>query len=91
MISGGLGGLGRAIALWMIERGARNLILLSRGGMRPELHKFRDELRAKNVRLEAPPCDVCDERVLKDTLDHYTKTMPQIKGCIQATAVLRVS
>jgi NAD(P)-dependent dehydrogenase (short-subunit alcohol dehydrogenase family) len=37
VIAGGTGGLGRAIAEWMIrERGAKNLLLLSRMGLRNE-------------------------------------------------------
>ena len=90
IISGGLGGLGRAIALWMADRGARHLILLSRSGMRPELHDFRDELLAKGVHVESPACDICDETALQQTLEHCLRSMPPILGCIQATAVLQV-
>ncbi|KAK7972165.1 hypothetical protein PG988_006299 [Apiospora saccharicola] len=33
VVAGGLGGLGRAVVLWMIEMGARYLLLLSRRGL----------------------------------------------------------
>ncbi|KAF3389382.1 Compactin diketide synthase mokB [Penicillium rolfsii] len=32
LLVGGLGGLGRAVSSWMVEKGARNLIFLSRSG-----------------------------------------------------------
>jgi NAD(P)-dependent dehydrogenase (short-subunit alcohol dehydrogenase family) len=33
VIAGGLGGIGRSIARWMVSRGVRNLVLLSRSGV----------------------------------------------------------
>ena len=32
ILTGGLGGLGSSLAIWMTEHGARNLIILSRSG-----------------------------------------------------------
>jgi NAD(P)-dependent dehydrogenase (short-subunit alcohol dehydrogenase family) len=32
LIAGGLDGIGRSIARWLVDRGARHLILLSRSG-----------------------------------------------------------
>lgn len=32
LLVGGLGGLGRSIAMWMVENWAKHLIFLSRGG-----------------------------------------------------------
>lgn len=90
ILSGGLGGLGQAIALWMAERGARNLILLSRRGMRGEHEAFRRRLESQGVHIAAPPCDVCDMAQLKETLNECLKSMPAMKGCIQATAELKV-
>lgn len=91
LISGGLGGLGRSIARWMVSRGARNLLLLSRSG--PVVDKSRilvEELRRSGARIEAPMCDVADVVSLKRVLQSYDKTMPPIRGCIQGSMVLRV-
>lgn len=93
LIVGGLGGLGRRIARWMIDRGAANLVLLSRsGGSGNEAAQdFLTELRSQGIRVEAPPCDVADEVALKGTLDRCALDMPPIKGCIQGSMVLRDS
>lgn len=91
LISGGLGGLGRSIARWMVSRGAKNLLLLSRSG--PVVDKSRrlvEELRRSGARIEAPRCDVADAISLKRVLQSYEKTMPPIRGCIQGSMVLRV-
>ncbi len=46
LLAGGLGGLGRSIALWMAEQGARNLIFLSRSpsGASTEQQDFMREI-----------------------------------------------
>lgn len=92
LIGGGLGGLGRSIALWMVSRGARNLILLSRSGVRNQkTTAFLRMLEAEGARVEAPACDMADASALKLVLDHCAETMPPVMGCIQASMVLRVS
>jgi short-subunit dehydrogenase len=87
------GGLGGAIADWMVnERGAKNLILLSRSGMENDDTKRRvNMLREAGAVIEAPKCDISVESALKSVLQKYKSTMPPIGGCIQASMVLRVS
>lgn len=93
LIVGGLGGLGRRIARWMIDRGAANLVLLSRsGGSGNETaQEFLIELRSQGIRVEAPPCDVADAVALNEILGRCAIDMPPIKGCIQGSMVLRDS
>ncbi|KAK2742657.1 Type I Iterative PKS [Onygenales sp. PD_40] len=89
VISGGLGGLGRSIARWMVERGARNLILLSRFGVRTDQAKLLvEELGEKGIVVATPACDIAEESVLRDVLEGCMKTMPRVKGCIQASMAL---
>lgn len=91
VIAGGLGGLGRSIARWMANRNAKNLILLSRSSVRSEAaQSLLDDLKAKGVNVAAPSCDVGDMQALSSTLAECSKTMPRIKGCIQASMVLKV-
>lgn len=92
MIAGGLGGLGRVTAQWFVNRGAKNLVLLSRSG--PKSHDAQEliqELRAQGAHIETPLCDVTDAQSLQNVLSRCAKTMPPIGGCIQSTMVLRVS
>ncbi|ERF74612.1 hypothetical protein EPUS_00742 [Endocarpon pusillum Z07020] len=92
LITGGLGGLGRTIARWMVSRGAKHLLLLSRSGAQtPVAVAFLKELTANGVDARAPLCDISDKEMLKCVLDEQGKTMPPIKGCIQASMVLRDS
>ena len=91
LISGGLGGLGRSIAQWMIDRGAKNLILLSRSGPRTDaVRQMLADMADKRVHVETPRCDVTDISAVKAVLLQCSKTVPPIKGCIQASMVLNV-
>ncbi|KAI9046007.1 polyketide synthase module [Aspergillus affinis] len=92
IISGGLGGLGRTIATWLVDRGARNLLLLSRSGARsPKAAELLQELSAKGASVMIPRCDVSDSDSVARALSECRERMPPFKGCIQAAMVLRDS
>jgi NAD(P)-dependent dehydrogenase (short-subunit alcohol dehydrogenase family) len=90
IISGGLRGVGKVIAQWMVSHGARNLILVSRSGVQsPETRHFVERLKHSGCRVVADACDIADENDLRRLLDSC-KDMPQVNGCIQSAMVLRV-
>ncbi|TRX95760.1 hypothetical protein FHL15_003314 [Xylaria flabelliformis] len=90
LIAGGLGGLGREIARWLVSRGARFLILLSRSGLRKkDSIELVDQLRASGVVLETPVCDVTDLASLHMVLQDCSQRMPPVRGCIHAAMVLK--
>lgn len=93
VIAGGFGGVGRSISKWMVENGARNLILLSRprpGGHGESRQAFVEELRARGTNIAAPLCDIGDLEDLQTALDECCAKMPPVKGCIQSAMVLQV-
>ncbi|GMG48901.1 unnamed protein product [Aspergillus oryzae var. brunneus] len=84
VISGGLGGLGQNAVNWLVSRGARNLLLLSRSGeASAEGRKLLDQLHSHGVKAMAPACNVSDAQSLRKALDACQSHMPPIKGCIQ--------
>ncbi|KAL8782131.1 MAG: hypothetical protein Q9213_005665 [Squamulea squamosa] len=90
IVAGGLGGLGRSFARWMCSRGARNLILLSRSGVRNDAaNALVDELEMQGVCVATPQVDIGDLVNLTNILDNLAKCMPPVRGCIQATVALR--
>lgn len=92
VIAGGLGGLGRSSARWMVKRGARNMILLSRSGINDKkaAQALVSELEAQGACIATPLVDVGDLNSLRRVLKQVSKEMPPIRGCIQATVALRV-
>ncbi|KAI1355097.1 hypothetical protein F5Y01DRAFT_327941 [Xylaria sp. FL0043] len=91
VVVGGLGGLGRAISKWMVDKGATNLILLSRSGAASSAAaRLVASLREQGTTIVAPKCDVSSEASLAAVLKECA-TMPPIKGCINAAMSLRDS
>lgn len=75
----------------MSSRGARNLILLSRSGVKNEAGRaLVDELEKQGVRVATPQVDIGDLGSLTNVLAQLAKFMPPVRGCIQATVALRV-
>ncbi|KAI1778653.1 putative polyketide synthase [Hypoxylon cercidicola] len=80
LVVGAFGGLGSTIVGWLVDRGARHLLLLSRSGPKsPEALDLLKDLRSRCIDVEAPCCDVSSGAMLQSTLAAY-KTMPPIKG-----------
>lgn len=88
----GLGGLGRELARWLVRRGARSLLLLSRSGMKKkETQDLVAEFQEQGVHVECPSCDVTDRASVRSVLAEYSETMPLVVGCIQTAMNMTVS
>ncbi|KAI0418238.1 hypothetical protein F5X98DRAFT_123264 [Xylaria grammica] len=88
VIAGGLGGLGRAISRWMVDKGAKNLVLLSRSGATSSAAaELVSRLREQGVTVAAPKCDAASAASLSAALEGCV-AMPPIKGCINAAMAL---
>ncbi len=65
LITGGLGGLGLELARWLVERGARRLLLLGRRGVTdPTQLDTLAKLQAAGARIEVHRADVADADAL---------------------------
>ncbi|KAL9636598.1 MAG: hypothetical protein Q9204_002194, partial [Flavoplaca sp. TL-2023a] len=90
LIAGGLGGLGRSTGTWLADKGARNIILISRSG--PASKKsaaFINQLEERGVRVHAVACDITNFADLSATLSRLAESMPPVRGVIQAAMVLQ--
>ena len=91
MIAGGSGGLGRSISRWLVQHGARHLVIASRSGPHGEgVQSLVDELNALGASLNIYSCDIANRDELKRVIDADAASMPPIRGLIQAAMVLRV-
>lgn len=104
LITGGLGALGLVTARWMVENGARHIILVGREGLPPRsqwqslLASDRAYGRVAAVRaIEAlgghitiAAVDITDAEALRNFVTHYeNECRPVIKGVIHAAGVAR--
>jgi acyl transferase domain-containing protein/NADPH:quinone reductase-like Zn-dependent oxidoreductase/NAD(P)-dependent dehydrogenase (short-subunit alcohol dehydrogenase family)/aryl carrier-like protein len=93
IVAGAFGGIGQSIARWMVQCGAKHLILPSRSlveGTESDRNLFVQGLMAQGAAVYAPVCDIANHDELKKTLDSLDG-IPAIKGCIQAAMVMRDS
>jgi phthiocerol/phenolphthiocerol synthesis type-I polyketide synthase C len=86
LIVGGAGGLGFATARWMIARGARHLMLASRGGALhaaklAEVERWRDE---HGVAVSLVACDVTDADALGRLVDAIESSGTPLKGVLHS-------
>jgi len=104
LISGGLGDLGLLVARWMVELGARRLILLGRTKLPPrsnwssvetgsrlasQITAIR-ELESLGASVHLASVDVADERELSGFLDEFrAEGWPPIRGVVHAAGVLQ--
>lgn len=92
LIVGGLGGIGRSICHWMAHKGAKNIIVMSRSaGSSKKSHEVVEEMRKLGVKLLPVSCDVSDPLALSRAVEEGGKTMPPVRGVVQAAMVLSVS
>ncbi|KAL4997562.1 hypothetical protein BDV10DRAFT_201827 [Aspergillus recurvatus] len=93
LIVGGVGGIGRTVANWMVSRGARHLILLSRNAAASErTGTFIAQVVATGCKVKAISCDVADSQRLTEALDLCKREgLPPVRGIIQAAMVLQDS
>ncbi|CAH0051130.1 unnamed protein product [Clonostachys solani] len=91
LLVGGFGGISRSVARWMVKRGARNLILLSRTGTNEDPNRLAllEELRGSGCMVEVLVCDVSDHRNLEIGLQSCQQKIGLIAGCIQSSMVLK--
>ncbi|PVH82728.1 polyketide synthase [Cadophora sp. DSE1049] len=90
VLVGGLGGLGRSLAAFMVKHGAKHLAFLSRSGAASEgQFNFMNSLKEEGIDARAYACDICDKSQLAGVLQQCALEMPKIHGVIQGAAVLR--
>lgn len=87
LLVGGMGGLGRAIAMWMATYGAKHIIFLSRSaGKGEDDAAFIDELHLMGCKAQTFAGDVADQTLVNEIVS--TAAMP-VAGVMHMAMVLR--
>ena len=88
LVTGGLGGIGCALAAWLADRGAGAIVLNGRRDPDPEAVEAIDALRKRGVRLQVELADVTDAAAVDAMLAHIDETLPPLAGIIHSVGVL---
>jgi acyl transferase domain-containing protein/NADPH:quinone reductase-like Zn-dependent oxidoreductase/short-subunit dehydrogenase/acyl carrier protein len=89
LITGGLAGFGLETARWLVSKGAKSLILVSRSGATTQTaQQAIAEFQVQGVQVAAYACDITDKAALAQVLQTAEQTLPTLNGIIHAATVL---
>jgi NADPH:quinone reductase-like Zn-dependent oxidoreductase len=90
ILCGGLGGIGRVIARFLANHGAKHLVLLSRSGATQSVHhSLLKDLEEQAVRVTIYKCDVSNAVAVSNFMQHCDDNNWRVKGLVQCAMVLR--
>ncbi|MBP5971179.1 SDR family NAD(P)-dependent oxidoreductase [Brasilonema sp. CT11] len=88
LMTGGLGGLGLVIAKWLVEQGARHLVLVGRSGVQPLAEIKLAELAEMGAKVTVKQADVTQSEQVAEVLAEIKRSLPPLRGIIHAVGVL---
>lgn len=87
-ITGGLGALGLHTARWLVDKGARSLVLTARHSPNESAERAIAQLRESGARVEVALADAGDSAAMSDVLGRIRRTLPPLRGVIHAAGAL---
>ena len=91
LLVGCLGGLGRSLARWMNERGAKYFAFISRSGtQKPEAARLVESLEKSGATTQVFSADISDEEAVRRVVVEL-QAKRQICGVVHAAAVFKVN
>ena len=88
LVTGGLGGIGCAVAGWLADRGAGVIVLNGRRDPDAEAREAIDVLRRRGIRVEIELADVTDSSAVDAMLERIDAKLPPLGGVIHSVGVL---
>ncbi|VFN00102.1 MAG: Phosphopantetheine attachment site, partial [Candidatus Kentron sp. G] len=88
LITGGLGALGLVVARWMVDAGARNLILTGRRAPSEQVRKTIEQLEETGSKVLVVGTDVSERGQVVRLFEEIDQQMPQLRGIIHAAGVM---
>ena len=89
LITGGLGGFGRVLSEWLVECGARHLVLTSRSGAStPEAVAFLEKLQSRGVETKVIKADIGSPKDVKRLFKEAGSASIPLKGVFHLAMVI---
>jgi NADPH:quinone reductase-like Zn-dependent oxidoreductase/acyl carrier protein len=88
LVTGGLGGLGLQTAHWLVERGARHLVLAGRRVPDAAAVRFVANLESAGVVVRVVQADIADRAQVQAVLAEIGRDMPPLRGVIHAAGIV---
>lgn len=88
LVTGGLGGFGLETARWLVDHGARHLVLLGRSGAATDAALAAvGALRESGATVEALAIDVTDHAAMQRLFARFGESLPGLAGVVHAATV----
>ncbi len=88
LVTGGLGGIGCAVAGWLADRGAGAIVLNGRRDPDPEVEEAIASLRDRGFTVQVELADVTDAKAVDEMLARMDQDLPPLGGIIHSVGVL---
>ncbi len=89
LVTGGLGGFGLEAARWLVERGARRLVLVGRSGASNDAAREAiADMQAKDVRVRVEALDIADGKSAEALIPRLSREEAPLAGVIHAAMAL---
>jgi acyl transferase domain-containing protein/NADPH:quinone reductase-like Zn-dependent oxidoreductase/NAD(P)-dependent dehydrogenase (short-subunit alcohol dehydrogenase family)/acyl carrier protein len=89
LITGGTKGLGLEVGKWLVEKGAKNLALVSRSGLRDADAKATVEtMRENGINVQVYAVDIADTQETEAMFSNIKADLPELAGIFHGAMVL---
>ena len=88
LITGGLGSLGLRVARWLVEQGARHLVLVGRREPTDEARKMIADCAQAGADVRVERADVTRDEDVDRVMAMVAVEMPPLRGIVHAAGVL---
>ena len=88
LITGGLGDLGLLVAQWMVEQGAKHLVLVGRSSPKPAIKNKLRKLERLGVQVVVAQADVSDAKQVSELLTKIEQSSLPLRGIVHAAGVV---
>ncbi|MEM7348043.1 MAG: SDR family NAD(P)-dependent oxidoreductase, partial [Chloroflexota bacterium] len=87
-MTGGVGGLGLVLAQWLVDQGARHLVLISRQGPSDKAQETLAHLEALGVTVAEKQLDIANTDQVAGLFEAIADTLPPLRGIFHLAADL---
>ena len=88
IITGGLGALGLEVAQWLVEQGARNIILTSRRESSSKAQTIIKKITKNGAKILVLLGDISQQQDIAKIIQKIKSSLPTIKGVIHAAGII---
>ncbi|WP_292435676.1 type I polyketide synthase [Methylobacter sp.] len=87
LVTGAFGGMGFKVTQWLIEQGAKHLILLARTAPSESIGQWLEQAKANGININVDAVDISDYQALKQAVDKYCNGRQALAGIFHSAGV----